>query len=152
MKKKLLGLPYYLWCLIFILAPLCMVFYYGLTDKNGIFTFQNVSAISSPEHLKALLLALVLSLIATFICLLLSYPLSMILCGMKKGQNSLMVFIFILPMWMNFLLRTLAWQTLLEKTVPVKVFHLPVPAWRYLPGRGSAWWYIPSFPLPYPHP
>ena len=72
MKKKLLGLPYYLWCLIFILAPLCMVFYYGLTDKNGIFTFQNVSAISSPEHLKALLLALVLSLIATFICLLLS--------------------------------------------------------------------------------
>lgn len=66
-----------------------MVFYYGLTDKNGIFTFQNVSAISSPEHLKALLLALVLSLIATFICLLLSYPLSMILCGMKKGRTAL---------------------------------------------------------------
>ena len=129
MKKKLLGLPYYLWCLIFILAPLCMVFYYGLTDKNGIFTFQNVSAISSPEHLKALLLALVLSLIATFICLLLSYPLSMILCGMKKGQNSLMVFIFILPMWMNFLLRTLAWQTLLEKTGVINnilsFLHLP---------------------------
>ena len=129
MKKRLLGLPYYLWCLIFILAPLCMVFYYGLTDKNGIFTFQNVSAISSPEHLKALLLALVLSLIATFICLLLSYPLSMILCGMKKGQNSLMVFIFILPMWMNFLLRTLAWQTLLEKTGVINnilsFLHLP---------------------------
>lgn len=106
-----------------------MVFYYGLTDKNGIFTFQNVSAISSPEHLKALLLALVLSLIATFICLLLSYPLSMILCGMKKGQNSLMVFIFILPMWMNFLLRTLAWQTLLEKTGVINnilsFLHLP---------------------------
>lgn len=129
MKKKLLGLPYYLWCVVFILIPLCMVFYYGLTDKSGSFTLNNVIAISSPEHSKALLLALLLSLISTVICLLLAYPLAMILCQMNVNQNSFIVLIFILPMWMNFLLRTLAWQTLLEKTGVINnvlsFLHLP---------------------------
>ena len=65
--------------------------------------------------MKALLLSLRLSLISTAICLLLAFPLSMVLRGKKLGSASFVVFIFILPMWMNFLLRTLAWQTLLEK-------------------------------------
>ena len=129
MKKKLLGLPYYLWCVVFILSPLGMVFYYGLTDKSGGFTLNNVIAISSPEHSKALLLALLLSLISTVICLLLAYPLAMILCQMNVNQTSFIVLIFILPMWMNFLLRTLAWQTLLEKTGVINnvlsFLHLP---------------------------
>ena len=63
------------------------------------------------------------------ICLLLAYPLAMILCNMNVNQNSFLVLIFILPMWMNFLLRTLAWQTLLEKTGVINsilsVLHLP---------------------------
>ena len=93
-----------------------MVFYYGLTDKSGAFTLENIIAVTTREHSKALWLSLLLSLIATVICLLLSYPLAMILCSRKGGQHSVIVFILILPMWMNFLLRTLAWQTLLEKT------------------------------------
>lgn len=115
-KKKLLGTPYFIWSAMFIVIPLCMVFYYGLTDKSGAFTLENIIAISTPEHAKALWLALGLSVISTLICLLLAYPLAMILCNMKVNQNSFIVLIFILPMWMNFLLRTLAWQTLLEKT------------------------------------
>lgn len=115
-KKKLLGTPYFVWSVIFIVVPLCMVFYYGLTDQSGAFTLENLISITTPEHSKALGLALMLSLIATLICLLLSYPLSMILNGMKVNQHSFIVLIFILPMWMNFLLRTMAWQTLLEKT------------------------------------
>lgn len=115
-KKKLLGTPYFIWSAMFIVIPLCMVFYYGLTDKSGAFTLENILAISTPEHAKALWLALGLSVISTLICLLLAYPLAMILCNMKVNQNSFIVLIFILPMWMNFLLRTLAWQTLLEKT------------------------------------
>ncbi len=115
-KKKLLGTPYFIWSAMFIVIPLCMVFYYGLTDKSGAFTLENITAIASPEHSKALFLALVLSLIATVICLLLAYPLAMILCKMNVNQHSFIVLLFILPMWMNFLLRTLAWQTLLEKT------------------------------------
>ena len=128
-KKKLLGTPYFIWSAMFIVIPLCMVFYYGLTDKSGSFTLENILAITSPEHSKALLLALVLSLIATVICLLLAYPLAMILCKMNVNQHSFMVLLFILPMWMNFLLRTLAWQTLLEKTGVINniltFFNLP---------------------------
>ncbi|MDE7331696.1 MAG: ABC transporter permease [Lachnospiraceae bacterium] len=115
-KKKLLGTPYYIWSAMFIIIPLCMVFYYGFTDKKGAFTLENITAIASAEHAKALWLALSLSLVSTLICLLLAYPLAMILTGLKVNQHSFIVLIFILPMWMNFLLRTLAWQTILEKT------------------------------------
>lgn len=129
LKKKLLGTPYFIWSVIFIIVPLGMVFYYGLTDRGGAFTLENVLAISTPEHAKALWIALLLSLAATVICLLLAYPLAMILCRQKNGRQSFIVLIFILPMWMNFLLRTLAWQTLLEKTGVINsildFFHLP---------------------------
>lgn len=128
-KQKMLGIPYLLWSAVFILIPLGMIFYYGLTDKNGAFTLGNVTSIATPEHVKALWLALLLSLISTVLCLLIAYPLAMILCRMKKGSHSIIVLIFILPMWMNFLLRTLAWQTLLEKTGVINnilaMLHLP---------------------------
>lgn len=113
--NRLMAVPYLFWSAAFIIIPLCMIFYYGLTDRSGAFTFENVAAISSPEHMKALLTALVLSLISTVVCLALAYPLAMILAGRHVSQQSFIVLIFILPMWMNFLLRTLAWQTLLEK-------------------------------------
>lgn len=129
LKKKLLGTPYFLWLLIFILIPLGMVFYYGLTDRSGAFTLNNIISITTAEHAKALWLALLLSLIATVLCLLLAYPLAMILCNMGVNQHSFIVLIFILPMWMNFLLRTMAWQTLLEKTGVINsilnFLHLP---------------------------
>ncbi len=115
-KKNILAAPFSIWSIGFILIPLGMVFYYGLTDKTGAFTLENITAISTPERMKALGLSLLLSFIATVICLLLGYPLAAILSKMSKNQHSMIVMIFILPMWMNFLLRTLAWQTLLEKT------------------------------------
>ena len=129
LKKKLLGTPYFLWSIVFILIPLGMVFYYGLTDRSGAFTLDNIISITTAEHAKALWLALLLSLIATALCLLLAYPLAMILCNMGVNQHSFIVLIFILPMWMNFLLRTMAWQTLLEKTGVINsilnFLHLP---------------------------
>lgn len=129
MNKKMLSLPYLFWCAAFIIIPLCMVIYYGITDKTGAFSLENIFAISSPEHLKALWYSILLSLISTLICLLLAYPLAMILSNMNVNQHSFIVLIFILPMWMNFLLRTMAWQTLLEKTGVINTilnfFHLP---------------------------
>lgn len=129
MNKKILSFPYIIWAAAFIIIPLCMVFYYGLTDKSGAFTLENITAIATPEHIKALGLSLLLSLISTLICLLLAYPLAMILSHMNVNQHSFIVLIFILPMWMNFLLRTLAWQTLLEKTgiinTLLSLLHLP---------------------------
>lgn len=126
---QLLSAPYLLWAVVFILVPLGMVFYYGLTDKTGAFTMENVAAIMSAEHAKALWLSIGLSFISTLICFLLAYPLAMILANMNVNQHSFIVLIFILPMWMNFLLRTLAWQTLLEKTGVInnilQFLHLP---------------------------
>ncbi|MCI6553407.1 MAG: ABC transporter permease [Lachnospiraceae bacterium] len=129
LSRRLLSTPYAAWITIFILIPLGMVFYYGLTDRTGAFTLQNVLDIMSAEHAKALWYSLGLSLASTLICFLLAYPLAMILAGMKVSQHSFILLIFILPMWMNFLLRTLAWQTLLEKTGVINMLlgflHLP---------------------------
>lgn len=129
MNKKMLSLPYLFWCAAFIIIPLCMVVYYGLTDKTGAFTLANVAAIATAEHSKALWFSLLLSLAGTVICLLLAYPLAMILSGMKVSQHSFIVLIFILPMWMNFLLRTMAWETLLERNgiinTVLRFLHLP---------------------------
>lgn len=128
-KSKWLSTPYVLWSVVFILIPLAMIFYYGLTDKTGAFTLENITAIATAEHAKALWLSILLSVISTLICFLLAYPLAMILANMKVNQHSFIILIFILPMWMNFLLRTLAWQTLLEKSGVINnvltFLHLP---------------------------
>ncbi len=116
MSKKLLSIPYLFWSALFIIVPICMVFFYGLTDKSGAFTLENIMAIATPEHSKALWEAIKLSVISTVICLILAYPLAMLLRNMSTGQDTFIVLIFVLPMWMNFLLRTIAWQSLLEKT------------------------------------
>ena len=114
---------------MFVIVPLCMVFYYGLTDKSGAFTFDNILAIATAEHSKALWEALKLSVISTVICLLLAYPLAMILRGRGSSASGFIVFIFILPMWMNFLLRTMAWQTLLERNGVIN----GILTWLHLP-------------------
>ena len=93
--NRLMAAPYLLWSAAFIIIPLCMIFYYGLTDRSGAFTFENVTAISSPEHMKALITALVLSLISTVVCLALAYPLAMILAGRHVSQQSFIVLIFL---------------------------------------------------------
>ena len=130
--KRLFAGPYILWMIGFTIIPLLLIVYYGLTTKSGTFTLANVCSIATPEHLKALLLSLGLSLAATAICLLLSYPLALVLRRRGIGAGSFMVFVFILPMWMNFLLRTMAWQTLLEKNGVINSIlsfvHLPAPS------------------------
>ena len=127
--RALLSGPYLIWMTGFILIPLAIILWYGLTSGEGAFTLANVISITDPDHAKALWLSLWLSLASTAICLGLAYPLAMILRGRKAVAGGFIVFIFILPMWMNFLLRTLAWQTLLEKTGVINsilsFFHLP---------------------------
>lgn len=129
-NKKLLSFPYIIWMAAFIIIPLFMILYYGMTNSQGSFTLENITNIMKPVHLKALMLSIRLSLISTIICLILAYPLAMILNSMKLKSSSFIVVIFILPMWMNFLLRTLAWQTLLEKTGVINsilsTLHLPM--------------------------
>ncbi|MCH3987814.1 MAG: ABC transporter permease [Lachnospiraceae bacterium] len=106
--------PYLAWSILFIIVPLFMVLYYGLTDADGNFTLDNIAAIAQPEQARAFGLSLVLALAATAICFLLAYPLAMILARRRTGERGLVTTLFLLPMWMNFLLRTFAWMTILE--------------------------------------
>ncbi len=128
-SKKWLSYPYILWMAAFIIIPLLMIIYYGFTSQDGGFTISNLTLISDPINRKALWLSLKLSIISTLLCLVLAYPVALILHNMKLKSNSFIVMIFILPMWMNFLLRTLAWQNILEKTGVINTFlnllHLP---------------------------
>ncbi len=115
MNRKHLSVPYIVWIICGTLIPLGMMFFYGFTAKDGSFTFDNILAIGLPGHAKALWQSLELSFISTVICFVLAYPLGLILRSSRLGRKSFTLFVFILPMWMNFLLRTMAWQVLLEK-------------------------------------
>ena len=114
LKRQFLSGPYVIWVIGFVLLPILMIVYYGITDASGAFTLQNITAIAEPIHIKALLLSLKLALLCTIFCLILAYPLAMILNSLHLKRQSFVVFIFVLPMWMNFMLRILAWQLLLS--------------------------------------
>lgn len=153
--KKWLSFPYTIWMGIFVIIPLFIIIYYGLTSKEGSLTLSNLALITDPINLKALWLSLKLSLISTAVCLILAYPLSLILHGMKLKNNSFVIMIFILPMWMNFLLRTLAWQNILEKTGVIntllKLLHLPALELINTPGAiifGMVYNFLPFMILP----
>lgn len=129
-NKRYLAGPYLFWAVSFVVIPLLVIVYYAFTNDEGGFTFANLGQIVTPENLKALGISLLLSFFSTVVCLLLAYPLAMILSTKNMNQSSFIVLIFILPMWMNFLLRTMAWQTLLEKTGVINsilnFLHLPL--------------------------
>lgn len=127
--STLMASPYMAWSLVFIIVPLGMILFYGFTDENSVFTLRNVLSIAEKANFKALVLAFTLAIISTIICFFLAYPLGMILCSHKVGRQGLITTLFILPMWMNFLLRTLAWMTLLENKGVLNsiltLLHLP---------------------------
>ncbi|MGN1089141.1 MAG: ABC transporter permease, partial [Huintestinicola sp.] len=111
MKSKLVSAPYLVWMVVFILVPLLMVAYFAFIDNEGHFTLDYVSSVA--QYTPIFIRSIWLALIATVICLVIAYPLAYILTGMKKSTQSTMLMIVMLPMWMNFLLRTYAWMTLL---------------------------------------
>ena len=127
--RALLSGPYLIWMIGFTIIPLALIFWFGITNKNGSLTLANITAIMNPDHWKALWLSLGLSLVSTILCLILAYPLAMILRGRGSSASGFIVFIFILPMWMNFLLRTMAWQTLLERNGVIN----GILTWLHLP-------------------
>ena len=147
--------PYLFWSVSFVVIPLLVIVYYAFTSDEGTFTFSNLAQITTPENLKALGMSLLLSFLSTLICLVLAYPLAMILSEKNMNQTSFIVLIFILPMWMNFLLRTLAWQTLLEKNGVINnilhFLHLPEQSLINTPGAivlGMVYNFLPFMILP----
>ena len=130
MTKRFFSAPFIAFMICGTLIPACVIAYYGFTDRSGAFTFANLVAIATGQHAKALGLSLLLAFASTLICLLLAFPLGLALRDSKLGKKGFMVFVFILPMWMNFLLRTMAWQVLLEKNGIINSFlgSLGLPA------------------------
>lgn len=108
--NRLMAGPYLVWMAVFTVIPLLLMVYYAFTNADGGFTLGNIAAIADPVNAKPLMRSVGMSALVTLVCLLLAYPLAMILRGYSRNRNSLIVMAFIMPMWMNFMLRTLAWR------------------------------------------
>ena len=113
-SKKLLDKPYLVWVLLFIIAPLVMVAYYAFTDKTGAFTIDNFTVIS--DYLPTILLSILYGVFATVICVLLGYPFAYYLSKHTEKTQRTIVLLIMLPMWMNFLIRTYSLMTILGDT------------------------------------
>lgn len=120
MKAKSASIPYLIWLAIFIIVPLCLVVVFAFTTESGEFTISNISSVGI--YVNVLLRSLWLAAIATVICLVIAYPLAYILSRMNFSRQNTMIMLVMLPMWMNFLLRTYAWMTILEKNGLINKF------------------------------
>ncbi|MBQ7961188.1 MAG: ABC transporter permease [Clostridia bacterium] len=112
--QRAMTAPFTVWMAIFIIIPIALVLFYAFTDANGSFTFSNILSIW--EYRSTYIVSIELAFVATVICLLLAYPLAYSISRMKARHQQTMVLLVMLPMWMNFLIRTYAWMTILEDT------------------------------------
>ena len=110
-SQKMLDKPYLLWSVIFIIVPLVMVVFYAFTDKTGAFTFSNITQIKN--YFPTILLSVLYGLAATVICVLIGYPFAYALSKHSVNTQRTMVLLVMLPMWMNFLIRTYSLMTIL---------------------------------------
>lgn len=129
MKMRKASFPYVLWLLVFILAPLFLVVYFAFTTGNSndyaSFTpsLENFRRFLDPIYLGVLRRSLSLSVVSTLICFILGYPIAYIIATQKKAKTrNNMILLFVIPMWMNFLLRTYAWLTILGKNGIINTF------------------------------
>ncbi len=118
MKKKrsimhsISAAPHILWAILFIVLPLIIVIFYAFTDENGSFTFDNILFLKN--YASIFLLSVELSVIATFICLLVGYPMAYIMAKAKPEHQKILVMLLMLPMWTNLLIRTYSIMAILD--------------------------------------
>ena len=112
MKNR--GVPYVVWMAIFVVAPLVLVVVYAFTAKDGSFTLANFSNMN--QYLGVFGNSFFLAVVATLICILVGYPLAYLLARENSRIRGAAMMLIMLPMWMNFLLRTYSWMSLLEDT------------------------------------
>lgn len=114
-RRRNWSIPYALFLGFFVLIPLGLIVYYGFTDNEGDFSFTNFRKFwMQPEAMNTLIYSIGVALITTFLCLLLGYPAAYIMSRMDIKGAKLLVMLFILPMWVNFLIRTLATVALFD--------------------------------------
>jgi spermidine/putrescine transport system permease protein len=117
MKKKtsLVQYPYILWSLIFIIVPIFLIIYFSFTNKSGAFVLDNYTNLFDSRYLQVFKKSIELAAITTFLCLLFGYPVAYILSGLKSNIRNVLMLLLVIPMWMNFLLRTYAWMSIIGK-------------------------------------
>lgn len=121
-RRSWLSTPYAIWIAGFTVIPLIVIFQYAFQSKTGGFTLDNVLAIFDPINLKAMIFSLEIAAGSTIICILLAYPLVLALKRLHMGKQGFLLFVLILPMWMNFILRILAWQMILSSNGILNMF------------------------------
>ncbi len=119
-KHRLIAGFYMVWLFIFILCPLGLICYFALTNEKGNFTIDNLFI--AGQYAAVLWRSIWLAIIATAITLLIAYPLAFKLSRYKPNLQKILLMLFILPMWINFLLRTYGWMTLLENNGIINKF------------------------------
>lgn len=112
--KKIVSAPYYLWAVLFVIVPLVMVIYYAFTDANGAFSLDYIKTLDSYRYI--FLRSIWYGFLATVICLVIAYPLAYIMANSGASFQRMSMILVMLPMWMNFLIRTYSWMTILEDT------------------------------------
>ncbi|SCG83126.1 Spermidine/putrescine transport system permease protein potB [Proteiniborus sp. DW1] len=145
MKKNISTFPFLVWVTLFTIVPLLLVLLFSFTegDVQNIrelkFTLDNFKRFMQPNYINIISRSAGLALISTVICLVLGYPMAMILAGMEEKKRNFWVLLFIVPMWMNFLLRTYAWMTLLGKQGLINTFleFLGLPTLNLLYNNGA---------------
>ena len=139
---KKLAYPYFVWMTLFTVVPLIIVVYYAFTDANGAFTLDNLTSISGYGSVFAR--SLLLALIATVICLVIAFPVGYFLSRLRVNKQHIMLMLVMLPMWMNFLLRTYAWMSILENNGFINQFFRSIGLISFLQSHfGYSLDYIP---------
>ena len=106
-QRKYLCIPYFLFLILFVVIPILLIVFYAFTDTNGNFTFDALVAFfSSTNKLNVLLVSLLFGVLNTIICLVIGYPIAYLLANKKYNSNYIIVMLFVMPMWINFVLRT----------------------------------------------
>ncbi len=115
MKARAFAYPYIFWMALFVVAPILIIVVYAFTSSTGSLTFDNFTSMGG-SYLTVFGRSFLLAFIATAICLLIGYPVAHALAKEKARLQGMIVMIIMLPMWMNFLLRTYSWMSILENT------------------------------------
>jgi spermidine/putrescine transport system permease protein len=112
-KSKKLAFPYIIWVTIFTIIPMFLLIRYAFTTNQGNFTLSNIERFFSPLYLGIMWHSLWMAAMATIICFFLGYPIAYILSQKEYKDKTILLFLFVVPMWMNFLVRTYAWLFIL---------------------------------------
>lgn len=110
------------WAVLFIIAPLIFVVYYAFTDKDGAFTFSNITELFQASYLEIFLRSLCFAFLATVICLVIAYPIAYFMAKASPKAQKILIMLVMLPQWLNFLIRTYSWMALLEDTGIINSF------------------------------